>query len=121
VYQVAFDAAMRVFQISAGWPKEERYSLTDQIRRSSRSICGNIAEGWQKRRYPASFANKLNDACAEAAETCVWLDFAAASGYLLPEDQVALSDAFRHVSRMLMRMIREADHWCGAPHDPSPS
>jgi len=75
VYSLAFDAATRIFQISKRFPIAERYSLTDQIRRSSRSVCANIAEAWRKRRYPAAFINKLNNAEAEATETQVWLDF----------------------------------------------
>jgi four helix bundle protein len=69
VYQLAFDAAMKIFEMSKRFPKEETYSLTDQIRRSSRSVCGNIAEAWRKRRYEAAFVSKLNDAESEAAET----------------------------------------------------
>ena len=85
VYQMAFDAAMRIFRESKSFPKEERYSLTDQIRRSSRSVCANLAEAWRKRRYEASFLSKLSDAEAEAAETQVWLEFAVQCGYLEPE------------------------------------
>lgn len=69
VYQMAFDAAMHLFELSKKWPKEERYSLTDQIRRASRSVCANIAEAWRKRRYVAHFRSKLTDADSEAAET----------------------------------------------------
>jgi four helix bundle protein len=76
VYRVAFDAAMDVFQVSKAFPKEETYSLTDQILRSSRSVCANIAEVWRKRRYEAAFISNLSDADAEAAETQVWLEFA---------------------------------------------
>lgn len=76
VYQLAFTSAMRIYELSKKWPTEEKYSLTDQIRRSSRSVCGNIAEAWRKRRYPAHFVSKLSDADTEAAETEVWLDFA---------------------------------------------
>src|SRR5262245_19039224 len=82
VYQRGFAAAMTVFNHSKSFPKEERYSLTDQIRRSSRSLCGNLAEGWRKRRYPQSFISKLTDSEAEAAETQSWLDFCVKCGYL---------------------------------------
>ena len=82
IYQRAFDLAMRIFQETKSFPKEERYSLTDQIRRSSRSVCTNLAEAWRKRRYEASFVSKLCDAEAEAAETQVWTDFAVQCGYL---------------------------------------
>ena len=85
VYQLAFDAAMRVFDLSRKFPVEERYSLTDQVRRSSRSVCSNLAEAWRKRRYEAAFVSKLSDAEAESAETQVWLQFAAKCGYLEAE------------------------------------
>src|SRR5438445_13659876 len=86
VYQMAFRAAMEIFELSKAWPAEERYSLTDQIRRASRSVCGNIAEAWRKRRYPASFVSKLSDSDGEAAETIVWLNFARDCGYLTEEE-----------------------------------
>ena len=76
VYKMAFESAMRIFEISKRFLKEETYSLTDQIRRSSRSVCANIAEGWRKRRYESAFINRLFDAEAEAVETQTWLDFA---------------------------------------------
>jgi four helix bundle protein len=76
VYQLAFESAMQIFEMTRAFPREETYSLVDQIRRSSRSVCANIAEAWRKRRYPASFVSKLSDADTEAAETLVWLDFA---------------------------------------------
>lgn len=76
VYQLAFETALCIFEISKKFPPEERYSLTDQIRRSSRSVCSNIAEAWRKRRYPASFVSKLSDSDSESAETGVWLDLA---------------------------------------------
>ena len=76
VYQNALDAAMEIYEISKSFPPEERFSLTDQFRRSSRSVCANIGEGWRKRRYQAAFISKLNDSEGEAAETQVWLDIA---------------------------------------------
>lgn len=76
VYQKAFDAALKIFEISKQFPKEETYSLTDQIRRSSRSVCSNLAEAWRKRRYEGAFISKLSDCEGEAAETQVWLEFA---------------------------------------------
>ena len=82
VYRLAFEAAMRIFEVSKGFPREETYALTDQIRRSSRSVCSNIAEAWRKRRYEAAFVSKLNDAESEAAETQTWLRFAVECGYL---------------------------------------
>src|SRR6476619_2848607 len=82
VYGSAFDVAMTIFELSKGFPKEETYSLTDQMRRSSRSVCANLAEAWRKRRYEAAFVAKLSDSESEAAETQVWLQFAVESGYL---------------------------------------
>src|SRR6056297_1273505 len=82
VYREAFDAAMRIFECSKEWPKEERYSLTDQIRRSSRSVCEQIAEAWRKRRYIAHLRSKLTDADSEAAATQSWLEFALRCGYI---------------------------------------
>ena len=79
VYQLAFSAAERIYELSRGFPKEETYSLTDQIRRSSRSVCSNLAEAFRKRRYPKSFVAKLSDSEGEAAETQLWLDFALSS------------------------------------------
>ena len=79
VYQKAFDAAMQIFDLSKSFPKEETYSLTDQIRRSSRSVCSNLAEAWRKRRYEGAFINKLSDSESEAAETHVWLEFAVSA------------------------------------------
>src|SRR5439155_13259469 len=82
VYRGAFDAAMEIFRVSKSFPKEQTYSLTGQIRRSSRSVCANLAEAWRKRRYEAAFISKLSDAEAEAAETQVWLEFAVNCEYL---------------------------------------
>ena len=82
VYQLAFESAVQIYELTKGFPAQERYSLTDQIRRSSRSVCANIAEAWRKRRYPKNFVSKLSDADAEATETLVWLDFALHFGYL---------------------------------------
>ncbi|MEY2880161.1 MAG: hypothetical protein RLZZ15_2541 [Verrucomicrobiota bacterium] len=82
VYRRAFAAAMRLFELSKTFPPHERYSLTDQGRRSSRSVCGNLAEAWRKRRYPAAFVAKLNNSEGEAAETQVWIQFAVECGYL---------------------------------------
>jgi four helix bundle protein len=82
VYQMAFESAMEIFNLSQSWPREERYSLTDQIRRSSRSVCGCTAEAWRKRRYPGHFVRKISDAHSEAAETQSWLEFALHCSYL---------------------------------------
>lgn len=90
VYQKAFSAAMEIFHLSKRFPAEEKYSLTDQIRRSSRSVNANITEAWRKRRYEKSFVNKLNDADGEAAETQNWLDFAFACEYIDKETYLDL-------------------------------
>src|SRR4029077_19758806 len=82
VYRLAMEAAMEIFEISKKFPPEERYSLTDQSRRASRSVCANIGEAWRKRRYPASFVSKLSDSDTEAAETSVWIEFAHRCGYI---------------------------------------
>ncbi|MBE0647338.1 MAG: four helix bundle protein [Bacteroidales bacterium] len=82
VYKLAFSSAMEIFHLTKNFPNEEKYSLTDQIRRSSRSVCSNLAEGWYKRRYLAAFTNKLTDCVQETAETQTWLKFSKACGYL---------------------------------------
>ncbi len=82
VYRQAFEAAMQIYELSRSFPREEVYSLTDQIRRSSRSVCANLAEAWRKRRYAAAFTSKLSDVESESAETQVWLEFAVKCGYL---------------------------------------
>jgi len=105
VYQLAYKLAMEIFNESKAFPKEERYSLTDQIRRSSRGVAANIAEGFRKRRYPNMFVSKLIDADGETAETQVWLDFASDSGYLAPERCKRLTTGYAEVGRMLGGMI----------------
>ena len=105
VFQLAYDLAMRIFQESRTFPKEERYSLTDQIRRSSRSVPSNIAEGLRKRRYPNMFVSKLADVDGEASETQVWLDFARDCGYLGAESYKELTAGYEEVGKMLGAMI----------------
>src|ERR1039457_4135125 len=107
VYNLAFDSAMEIFELSRSWPSEERYSLTDQIRRSSRSVCTNIAEAWRKRRYEAAFISKLSDSDGEAAETEVHLDFALHCGYLKPDKHAKLRDHYDHICRQLTNMRSE--------------
>src|SRR5829696_6445062 len=82
VYQAAMEAAMQIFELTKGFPAEEKFSMVDQIRRSSRSVCANIAEAWRKRRYQAHFVSKLSDSESEAEETRVWLEFASRCGYM---------------------------------------
>ena len=111
VYRTAFDAAMRIFELTKRFPKEETYSLTDQIRRSSRSVCANVAEAWRKRRYPAAFVSKLNDAEAEAAETQVWLEFACSCNYLAAENSRELYVAYDHILGKLVNMLLHPEQW----------
>ncbi|MCX6374522.1 MAG: four helix bundle protein [Armatimonadetes bacterium] len=113
VYQQGRDVAMRVFQRSRDWPAEERYSLTSQIRRSSRSVCANMAEAWRKRRYEAHFISKLSDADAEAAETQSWLDFALLSRYISQQEFDELDRIYETISGGLVRMMVEPQKWCG--------
>lgn len=111
VYQLAMDAAMQIFELTKRFPPEERYSLTDQIRRSSRSVCANIAEAWRKRRYPNAFVSKLSDAEAEAAETQVWLEFAAKCSYLDRSVAQALDRAYDHILGKLVNMLTQPEQW----------
>lgn len=111
VYRKAFDAAMRIFELSKQFPKEERYSLTDQIRRASRSVCSNLAEAWRKRRYEAAFVGKLSDSEGEAAETQVWIEFAVNCGYLAREEGASLYTTYDEIQRMLVDMITHSDQW----------
>jgi four helix bundle protein len=112
VYQMAFDSAMSIFFKSREWPSDERYSLTSQIRRSSRSICANLAEAWRKRRYPAAFVSKMSDADTEAGETLVWLQFAIKCGYLPEADGSALRESYDHICAQLVTMINQSEKWC---------
>lgn len=105
VYQLAYRLAMEIFQLSKTFPKEEKYSLTDQVRRSSRSVPANIAEGYRKRQYSKAFVNKLSDADGEATETQVWLDIAKDSEYLATADHDRLTAGYEEVGRMLGGMI----------------
>jgi four helix bundle protein len=115
VYQMAMSGAMRIFELTKGFPAEERFSLVDQIRRSSRSVCANIAEAWRKRRYKAAFVSKLSDAETEAAETQVWLEFAFRCGYL---DEQTFSEINRHYDQIIGKLVRMIDNplpWLIAP------
>jgi four helix bundle protein len=105
VYQKAYALAMEIFEISKRFPPEEKYSITDQIRRSSRSVCTNIREAWAKRRYEAHFVSKLTDADGENGETDTWLDFAHQSGYLSNSDHLKLAEKCREIGAMLGSMI----------------
>jgi len=111
VYQMAFEVAMNRFHESRSFPIEERYSLTDQIRRSSRSVCANLAEAWRKRRYEASFLSKLSDAEAEAAETQVWLEFAFQCGYLKEKTFRDLPVALDNILGKIVSLINNPQQW----------
>ena len=115
VYEKAFRTAMMIFDLSKKFPKEETYSLTDQIRRSSRSVCANLAEGWRKRRYQAAFVSKLSDSEGESAETQVWLQFAVKCGYLDRNEGACLYETCDQVLKMLVEMINHAEQWL-LPH-----
>jgi four helix bundle protein len=111
IYKMAFEGAMRIFEESKLFPVEERYSLTNQIRRSSRSICANLAEAWRKRRYEAAFVAKLNDCEAEAAETQTWIEFAVKCNYLNPEVGRELYHLYNQVLSGLVSMITNPHPW----------
>jgi four helix bundle protein len=111
VYRKSFDTAMRIFELSKSFPKEETYSLTDQIRRSSRSVCANLAEAWRKRRYEKSFISKLADSEGEVAETQVWLEFAVRCGYLPREAGKELYPIYNEILRTLVGMINHPETW----------
>jgi len=112
VYRKAFDSAMEIYEITKKFPKEETYSLTDQIRRASRSVCANLAEGWRKRRYKAVFLNKLTDSSQEAAETQTWLEFSLHCKYIDKVTFNRLDDSYEHIFAMLYAMETKADTFC---------
>ncbi len=105
VFQLAYRLAMEIYHLSKRFPREEVYSLTDQIRRSSRSVAANLAEGFRKRRYPNMLVNKLTDCDGEATETQVWLDFALDCGYMTKENYDRLTGGYEEVGRMLSGMM----------------
>ena len=108
VFQLAYKLAMEIFNLSKAFPREEIYSLTNQIRRSSRSVTANLAEGFRKRRYPNMLINKLTDCDGECAETQVWLDFALDCGYLSKENHERLVNGYEEVGKMLAGMMNKA-------------
>lgn len=111
VYQIAFQTAMEIFEVSKKFPAEERYALTDQMRRSSRSICANLGEAWRKRRYKAAFIAKLNNCESEAAETQIWLEFAVKCNYLDIEVGRQLYRNYDVIIGTLVNMTNNASHW----------
>ncbi len=111
VYKLSVEAAMRIFEASKNFPKEETYSLTDQIRRSSRSVSGQIAEGWRRRKYENIFINKLNEAEGEAAETQTWLEYAVRCGYMTAKLGRELHRTYNRVIGKLVNMGNNPNPW----------
>ena len=115
VYQAAMDAAMKIFELSKRFRVEEKYSLTDQIRRSSRSVCTNIGEAWRKRRYPAHFVSKMSDSEGEAEETRVWIEIAERCCYLTSSEASTLDRSYDRILAQLVNMIFNKDDWTIRP------
>ncbi len=111
VWKKAMDLAMEIFELTKKFPTEEKYALTDQIRRSSRSVPANIAEAWRKRRYPAAFVSKLNDAEGESAETQTHLEIAKRCGYVDSESASRLDNSYEEIMAMLVSMLAHPDQW----------
>lgn len=111
VYQMAFGAAMEVFELTKRFPVEERYASTDQIRRSSCSVCANLSEAWRKRRYPAAFIAKLTNCQAETTETQIWLEFAVKCQYLAPQSARPLYKTYGQILGQLTTLIKTAPCW----------
>ena len=111
VYKLSFKSGMNVFELSKSFPYDEKYSLTDQIRRSSRSVSGNIAEGFQKRRYRKLFIAKLTDSTGEAAETQVWLEYAYRCGYIRYDHYLKMYNVYDQIIAMLVKMIINPEKW----------
>ena len=109
VYMLAYSHAMKIFEISKNFPKEEKFSLTDQIRRSSRSVCANISEGYRKRQYRAHFISKLSDSDMENAETEVWIDFAKSCGYINEESHQELTNTCEEIGKFIGFIIRNPE------------
>ncbi|MEK6284130.1 MAG: four helix bundle protein [Acidobacteriota bacterium] len=112
VYRLALTEAKRIFMMTRRFPAEERYSLTDQIRRSSRAVNALLAESWARRRYLAAFRNKVNESLGEAMETQAWLDHALECDYISEALHRELDDAWQHIGAMLNRMIQSAEQFC---------
>jgi four helix bundle protein len=111
VYQTAIEAAMSIFNLTKHFPPEEKYSMVDQMRRSSRSVCANIAEAWRKRRYSAHFVSKLSDSESEAEETRVWIELRRRCGYLKKEKADELDDCYDKILGQLVLMINSPEKW----------
>jgi len=111
IYKLAFETAMEIFEITKKFPAEEKYSLTNQIRRSSRSVCANQAEAFRKRKYPKAFVSKLSDSEGEAAETQVWLDFALKCGYIEDTTYTQLFEKYDNIIGKLVNMSLHPENW----------
>ena len=111
VYQLAYEAALEIHDLTKTFPAEEKYSLTDQIRRSSRSVCSNLAEAWRKRRYQKNFISKLSDSEGEAGETQVWLDMAESFKYIDNKTHNRLYDKYEHIIAMLINISNQPEKW----------
>jgi len=111
-YKLSVSAAMSIYELSKSFPKEETYSLTDQIRRSSRSVSGQIAEGFRRRKYRAAFVNKMNEAEAESAETQAWLEYCAKCQYISKEDYTRLHYNYQEIIGKLINMGNHPEQWC---------
>jgi len=109
VYQKSYSAALGIYELTKTFPAEEKYSLTDQIRRSSRSVPANIAEGWRKRKYPKMFVSKLIDCSGEASETEFWLDFSKDLKYIHEDKFLSFSEVYEEINKMLFSMINRPD------------
>ena len=112
VYRRAFKAAMTIFQLTKAFPAEERYSMVDQIRRASRSVCSNLAEAWRKRQYIAVFKNKMTDSMQEASETQCWLEFSLACGYIDRAVFESPDNEYEEIIAMLSSMENKAEKFC---------
>lgn len=115
VYKAAIKAAMRIFEITKTFPSEERYSMTDQMRRASRSVCSNIGEAWRRRRYKAAFIAKLNDSETEATETQVWLELALLSRYISEDTYNEMFAEYESITAQLVVMINQPEKWIIKP------
>jgi len=111
-YKLSVEAAMEIYELSKSFPEEEKYSLTDQIRKSSRSISAQIAEGWRRRKYRAAFVNKMNEAEGEAAETQVWLEYSVKCRYMSREDGTRLHKKYDEIIGKLINMGNHPEQWC---------
>lgn len=112
VYKVAYKAAMEVFLLTKTFPEAEKFDLTSQIRRSSRSVVSNVVEAWRRRRYPKNFVSKLTESETEADETLLWLDISLDCNYISIEKHAKISDKYDHILSMLVLMIKDKDKWC---------